>query len=436
MNSKFFSLLFLLIATAGNEAFAQWITYTEANSPIPASVNVTQVCNDPDNGKVFVFTYDNQFDYHFYEYSNNQWVSHPEHDQVFDTVVTILNINARNGILWVLSHTGIKKYENGTWSQTGFPAGFRIDPFGSYLKGFYIDKSNTLWFPGGPGGYGFTRYNQQDGFTSYTKTTYPAFKQDYGITDMKIDETDSVLWISTNCVGGESGVYSLNLRTNIMTQYDNMGAQYGCVHSVAPSVNQVFVGNCNSSSIRILEKTGSYTQSLSHQKSGCVTDMQVSPVDSSRVWVLSDSRLIHFRDTMTYYTYDTVNTMMKGYNNAFDIQQLQPDSVKLWIATTKGLYSFAYKAAPVSSIPGNDMNALSVDVYPNPGTGNYTLRFPTREQAYVAVYDLSGKQISHELTPQNTDEYQLDIKDAPSGIYFMTVSTGSYSLSKKIIRIP
>ena len=85
----------------------------------------------------------------------------------------------------------------------------------------------------------------------------------------------------------------------------------------------------------------------------------------------------------------------------------------------------------IDGIEDNVVNA--VKIYPNPGTGLYTVVLPDASSNYViSVYDILGKQIFKTLS---TDiNVYINISSYQSGLYFVNVKSDTYNENIKIIK--
>jgi hypothetical protein len=83
----------------------------------------------------------------------------------------------------------------------------------------------------------------------------------------------------------------------------------------------------------------------------------------------------------------------------------------------------------------NDFELNNIAVYPNPSTGIFNLALGTFSPESIIVYDLSGKVIHKEdnVTLSNFN-YQLNLANASSGIYFIKIADQEKSIVKRIIK--
>jgi len=99
--------------------------------------------------------------------------------------------------------------------------------------------------------------------------------------------------------------------------------------------------------------------------------------------------------------------------------------------------SLYYLTNPIISENNNLANnkfANNVNIYPNPGTGIYTLEINTEQQAIeYQIYNSFGNII--QTTPLYNNNSTIDISNQPTGIYFVKIIfTDGKTINKKIIK--
>lgn len=84
--------------------------------------------------------------------------------------------------------------------------------------------------------------------------------------------------------------------------------------------------------------------------------------------------------------------------------------------------------APQLSV--NDNNKIGFKLYPNPtNTGVVSIQTQTNQMLQVAVFDVLGKQVISQTISNGT----LNVSNLKSGVYFVQVTEGSTTTSKKLI---
>jgi hypothetical protein len=76
-------------------------------------------------------------------------------------------------------------------------------------------------------------------------------------------------------------------------------------------------------------------------------------------------------------------------------------------------------------------NSLSFNISPNPGNGLFLLNLKNASDAFITVYDITGKKIIEKIW--KGDKQALDLTAEPNGCYFVTVKTEKEILTKKIM---
>jgi hypothetical protein len=105
-----------------------------------------------------------------------------------------------------------------------------------------------------------------------------------------------------------------------------------------------------------------------------------------------------------------------------------------------GNVSIGYCPRPVSS--PNDTNRTSdrkfkpeesFKVFPNPNTGQFSLRLDHPAEGNVEVIDLTGRKVWSSNLSANQANYEIDLKSHPKGIYNLSIRTEKTVQSRKII---
>jgi hypothetical protein len=88
----------------------------------------------------------------------------------------------------------------------------------------------------------------------------------------------------------------------------------------------------------------------------------------------------------------------------------------------------------------NEMTELeTIDIYPNPFTGDFILHLKNVCTRYfdISILDINGKLIynSKEEIYQNDMVKTMDLSDYPPGVYFLKILTDDQKYVKKLIKI-
>lgn len=406
--------------------FAQWQSYSHANSPIKSGINVPHVAADDNGGDVYIITRDTS--YHLYSYSKEfGWESYTLLDSILATLNTIYDTKYKGQTLWMQTSKGIARLDDEAFEWIPYENGVS-----SGTNGLVVMNDNEIWFLGGKGGRGITRLHRQLGWTYVDGITHPEFKQDIGLSDLKFDAERNTLWIAANCMGAEAGVYSYNLNTNSITLY-RPELKYNCVHAVEPSTGHLFVGTANFSSLRMMDYDGTYLQTLNAPRISWVTETRIDPSDPLKVWVLTDVGLLHFKDTSHYQNYTSNTTPLAGYKNELSIAKAAEDSFQLWIGTTAGLFSYTYKAGLATGIlPVKDLPEFNIS--PNPTNGLVKINFALKGNVKLSVLNQQGNLV-YETEQDLSVRETVDLGDLASGIYFMILNSEKGIYKQKLVLI-
>lgn len=94
--------------------------------------------------------------------------------------------------------------------------------------------------------------------------------------------------------------------------------------------------------------------------------------------------------------------------------------------------------SPCDTILGvgiDELQDITVRVYPNPSSGNFTLSFPVQSQTGEAeIYDVNGKIVHKEFLAIWSQFKKLELSHLPNGIYICRMKWEARSLSIKIIK--
>ncbi|MDQ3051570.1 MAG: T9SS type A sorting domain-containing protein, partial [Bacteroidota bacterium] len=93
--------------------------------------------------------------------------------------------------------------------------------------------------------------------------------------------------------------------------------------------------------------------------------------------------------------------------------------------------------SPCDTIVGvgmDDLQDITVRVYPNPSNGNFTLSFPVQGEAgNVEIYDVNGKLVHQEYVAAWSQFKKLELTGMRKGIYFCKMKWEGKERAVKII---
>jgi subtilisin-like proprotein convertase family protein len=87
------------------------------------------------------------------------------------------------------------------------------------------------------------------------------------------------------------------------------------------------------------------------------------------------------------------------------------------------------------TLGNQDYDIADLTVYPNPNSGNFTIRFdnPVAEETKVDVYDMRGRKIfENSFTNNGVFNENIQLNNAQAGIYLLTVTDGNRKTVKRI----
>lgn len=136
------------------------------------------------------------------------------------------------------------------------------------------------------------------------------------------------------------------------------------------------------------------------------------------------------RNTSSYGTY---YLQVYGYNGAFNASTCYRLRVDVSSSSFKLMDGAEGEEEVVTMEP---VDALSL--FPNPTTGQFTVQLLSdgEDDAYVRVFDITGKAIvnTRYASTKGQNLYQLDLTNHSNGIYFVEVIKGDQRMVKKLVK--
>ena len=74
--------------------------------------------------------------------------------------------------------------------------------------------------------------------------------------------------------------------------------------------------------------------------------------------------------------------------------------------------------------------ATSLQIYPNPTTGQLTIKSEQLSITNIAIYDIVGKMVISSM-PQQSQETTIDVSHLPSGIYYLRIDNQTVKIVKQ-----
>jgi len=90
---------------------------------------------------------------------------------------------------------------------------------------------------------------------------------------------------------------------------------------------------------------------------------------------------------------------------------------------------FSYTASS-----GSSFSEAGLQLFPNPGSGAYTITFGAIVPSAIRVHDASGKMVVSTMLQQQLGNYNLDLKGFPAGAYIVVIETADRAFVTKLIQ--
>lgn len=90
-----------------------------------------------------------------------------------------------------------------------------------------------------------------------------------------------------------------------------------------------------------------------------------------------------------------------------------------------------YGALSLTNAANHQAKENAISVYPNPGTGLYSIELADYTDASIEIYNVLGKKVK--TVQQTTTKMTVDLTGFPKGVYFVNILSDGEQISKKII---
>lgn len=156
--------------------------------------------------------------------------------------------------------------------------------------------------------------------------------------------------------------------------------------------------------------------------------------------VLDTTNMFHIIDSIANYIAPAAARHYAEYSFTENFQN-QVDTLKWWIRN-RITWMDANMPGNCWNLAVNDQNIEDnlFDIYPNPANDEITIgfNFPSNEKIGVEIYDPLGKKMQS-LPPKNftpgQNKLSIDISDLPAGVYFIQLTSGTGSATKRIVKL-
>ncbi|WP_400191671.1 T9SS type A sorting domain-containing protein [Hymenobacter sp. B81] len=408
MKKTFCLLAALLLASIASQA--QWLTLNTANSGLHSDV-VREVAV-ADNGTLWVATQTA-----VQKYDGTSWTTYTQADGLDYTAIKCVAV--RGTTVWVGHDRGLSRFDGTSWINFTNAADLPVGLFGGNdrtINDVVIQANGTIWLAGSRG---LGRYNG----TSWTKFNRAnSGLNEEAVTALALDEALNTLWIGTNCLSLQSGVYSLNTLNLAWRYYSLPGGN--CVHGLAVgNTGTVFVGTCNASGLTTIDAGTGTVGSVS--VSGCVAldGVAADPTDPTRAWVVAEPMgpATSPRGLLAYSAQSggSVTREFNVGNSALPSPwvtsvAVQPvgSALKVWVGTTdRGLAVYE----TVVTAPRPARAAVALQLLPNPATDAVEVRTDL-SQYELSVYDNAGR-LRHRQQVRGSQPLRLPVLGWARGLY-------------------
>jgi len=130
----------------------------------------------------------------------------------------------------------------------------------------------------------------------------------------------------------------------------------------------------------------------------------------------------------------TLKSLTMNYMDSVD------DACMYMFTAGQGTRALAYMNTIVNEFKPNVLGntnflASNFSIYPNPSNGNFTIELKETAKNYkVIVVDALGREVYNNDFGQSSDLVQnIQMKNAGSGVYFVTIQNNGATYTKKIL---
>ena len=134
----------------------------------------------------------------------------------------------------------------------------------------------------------------------------------------------------------------------------------------------------------------------------------------------------------TLTIYDSYGDGMNGQNATGDMKLTGPGNTPVYAALTTPNFGYDESFSfCIGQVGINDVDAINIQVYPNPNQGTFNVRFDKTEERTINVYNTMGEVVSQ--TVSSAQQLELNIGQQSAGIYILQVESPSGKALKKLI---
>lgn len=101
------------------------------------------------------------------------------------------------------------------------------------------------------------------------------------------------------------------------------------------------------------------------------------------------------------------------------------------------LYAAVAEAVANSPLGNDEIDSENIQVYPNPADREISIRIPAAERTngFINLQDLHGREVYYQSLTKSEfeDQIVIPVHQFPTGVYLVSITTGAYRITKKII---
>ncbi len=253
--------------------------------------------------------------------------------------------------------------------------------------------------------------------------------------------------INGNANGGgntSSLFYTLNLSVDSAICEFNNNASLACVISANDSVYGKIRGHWRTNSGSGWDQFVNLSTDVDYYKPdscGNFLYARVSNVPSNlkiKITVYDNTGTNSLGSKTAVLNGDTVRINAADLTNAAAAKYYRIENVNSGNATNTSPDFYTLFVARTCSFTGieESLSSLNISMYPNPSKDNLTIELPEQnnQQASVSIIDLLGEQL-YQQKFSNQSKLTIDVKDLPSGIYFVQIANANgKGITKKFIK--
>lgn len=163
------------------------------------------------------------------------------------------------------------------------------------------------------------------------------------------------------------------------------------------------------------------------------TNYYVAPTGGAAIWNLNDPLKTNPFDTVGYLPFTVSMYANNLPGNAFFKYEFKDINNSVNTASVTVHFVLSY----LTGLSQEEISSFGFNVYPNPVSNRINIQFKSKlnfRKQYIDILDITGKLVSTHIVPSRSDNYNFNIENINSGIYFVRlIAEGVLIETKKII---